>query len=99
MRSVASLALVFAVAGVLFVVPAHSGQGHEDERSTVFIAGAANPDEAFGTVEGTVLTGLAAAGVAAIFGLLIFAGRIQINNCRRLNRLEARLMTGDDDNA
>ncbi len=67
-----------------------------DDRSSTFVAGTANPEEAFGPLEGPTLLGGASALIIAIFILLIWGAHAHRKSSDRLARLEAKLRVKGD---
>lgn len=93
MKRTAILALVLSA--FAFISRARATIAPVDDRSSEFVAGAIDPAEAFGQVEGALLIGLALAAIAAIFILSIVTERIHSKCENLLNRVEARLKERD----
>ncbi len=96
MRSIIIPALAFAICIAAWSAGANEPPSAGDERSSTFVAGAADPDEAFGPVEGPILMGVASALLVAIFILLLFSARAHRKSSDRLNRLEMQLNVKGD---
>ena len=74
---------------------AADGSTLEDERASAFVAGAADPSEAFGSSEGQTLLVLTCLAVLVSFVLLMLGARTHRRLSTKLDAIETALITKD----